>query len=590
MFGAEAETFTSDFRPQSLFESDRYRELDYREQFGRSTQHDAKMFDFQGRFIKPGNVALTQPLIGSSMPSFYVPLDQRRPSAPYRLPRLINQSFTDLLFGHGRFPSPRVPGDPDAQDCAEALAAAQELASVMTRARNLGGRVGTVGLSWRFWNGKPRTRVHNGKHLHVHEWADREQFEVAHASEIYQVAKDEWNARKRKVERIMYWHRRDWTPIADIAFVPVPVSDETPEWIIDEEETFFHEDGFAHFVWIPNAQEDDDSSGPDGRPDYDGQFEACNNLDVLSSVLNTGTIRNLDPTLVLAIDPDIAKRGVKKGSDNALVLGQGGTATYLELSGASATAGIGLRKEERKQILEVAQCVVPDPSEVAAAATSAAALRLVYGPMLSRGDVLRTQYGNGICRLLSQQLRSAQRLAPQVDEATGELAYPVELDGEGNETPVEYFLDLPPRAVEEEILDEAGMPTGEVETKLLPRKPGSSSTVRLEWGPYFPTTSSDQQAQSATLSSATGGKASMSQRTAVELQARSLGRDPATEWRRIAEEKRAAAEAEAAMFPGTGGEVGAAGELPPGAAPRAGLPPAAAAPDEVVSDGAPAVV
>lgn len=568
-FGVDGTTFGPDFNPGALFESERYRELDFRSRYAANRQHDHKIFDAQGRFRPSGKRELSQPLIGNSMPTQYVALDQRRPSAPYRLARLVVSRFTAMVFGHGHWPTIKVDGDEDATDFLQALAEEAGLPAAMVRARNKGGGCGTAVISWRFWEGKPRVKVHNAKHVFVHAWADREELVIEHASEIYQEVRDEYDARKKRVERVAYWCRRDWTPNADITFEPVRVENtKAPTWIVDESQTFVHNDGEAHIVWIQNQPPEDDEETADGLPDLDGQWEALDSIDALSTVLNTGTIRNLDPTLVVWDPEGKAAKGIAKGSDNALRFTDPqtkGDAKYLELAGTASTAGISLRDKERQQILEVAACVVADPNEIAAAATSGRAIELLFMPMLSQCNTLRTQYGDrGVVRLLGQMVRSARRFYPSKNDE-GEWEYPVEVEQEETdegansvEQPVEYFLDLPPRIVEEDELDENGTPTGEKTKRVIDRHPGTGEHIRLEWPPYFPPAPQDQQATMQTLQNATGGKPALSQKTAVELAAVAFGRSASEEQRRIDEELERERLAQTDMFLPGGAEGGGA--------------------------------
>lgn len=569
-FGVDGTTFGPDFDPAAVVDSERCRGIRFKQRYASSRQHDHKSFDAQGRFRKPGKVELTQPLIGGSLPSHYVPMDQRRPCAPYRLNRTIVKRFSALVFGNKRFPAVKVPGDPDAEDFAQALVEAQDLPTIMLRARNKGGGCGTAVISWRFWEGTVRSKVHDADGIVVHSWADREELLVEHASELKRVIRQEYDAAKRQMVSRTYWQRRDWTPIADVAFVERPDDGKGVDWIVDEENTFVHGDGEAHLVWVQNQPPDEEDDPADGTADCEGLWESLDSLDTLSTVLNTGTIRNLDPTLVLQVDQEQIKNPVvSKGSDNALKVGKGGDAKYLELAGTAASAGLSLRDKERAQVLEVAQCVIADPDEVAAAGTSGVAIRLIYMPMLSQADVLRSQYGRrGIVRLLLQQLRSARRLYPQQD-AGGEWVYPEEEPEEEGAapTPVEYFLDLPPRAEEEEVKGADGETTGEVSISFVDRHPGSSENLQLEWPDYFEPTAGDQKAEMDELQAAAGAKPIMSQRTAVELLAQSRGRDPGEEQRRLATEQEREARDRLGLFDGGAGGPVADGALPEGAEP-----------------------
>ena len=552
-FGAGFTTSGPEFSAKSFICSERYRELEYRERFYRSTQHDWKTWNFNGQMIRPGPPT-SQPLLSAQQSPQYIPLELRRPNAPYRLPKVIVASFTGLLFGYGHWPVLTNP-DPVTQDFATALAAAANLESVMIRARNIGGSVGTVGLSWKFVDGKPHATPHNGKHLHVHSWVDRDECVPEHVTEVYQYPRDVYDPEKRAVVRKLFWFRRDWTPDADIQFAEVEVGDDGPQWIVDETRSFEHGDGFCHFVWVQNLPEDDATS-VDGAVDYADLYENFNAIDTLNSVTMRGANLNLDPTLKLKMDPQYVNRfGVKKGSDNALAVGKDGDASYMELSGASMSVGIQLFNNQRGAILEVAQCVIPDPNTITAAGTSSVALKIVFAPMLAKTSLLRTQYGRAIGRLISQMVESARRRY-NADEVEQDF----EPDGDGNlhevQRPVKYFLHLPPRIEHEPDIDPAtGAATGEVRVRQIEREPGAGGEVIVEWGDFFEATAADDQAVVTTMSTAAGGKPVVSRRTAVGLIARRFGIDPAREYDQVVEEDKLARKADAAMYPGAGGEV-----------------------------------
>ena len=561
-FGLDETTLGPAFDAKGLINAERVRELQYRDSFFSAKHHDWKLFDMSGRLIRPGRMG-TQPLLSSAVPQQYVPLDQRRPGTPYRLARKIVSSFTGLVFGHGRFPQFRSD-DPVTSDWATALAEAMGLEVQMIRARNLGGRTGTVGLSWAFVGGAPRVRIHRGFHIHVLEWEDEDERIPAHVVELYQ-APSSVHAGKRQ----WFWWRRDWTRDADVVFRPSPVGQGAPAyWEIDQEASFEHGDGECHFVWVENLPDDDDESGVDGAPDYSETYESQMSLDMLSSVNTRGASLNLDPTLVLSMEQDLKLAVVRKGSDNALSVGKGGSASYLELSGASIAAGSALVQEVRSQILEVSECVVPDPNTIAAAGTSSVALRMLYAPMLNRCDLLRWQYGRAITRLLTQMTEVARRRMPNLaaTEVAERYAHVPVYDEAGNEIgtePVEVYVDLPPRLESKPVLQEDGTPTGEILTQKIDRSPGTGR-IWLEWGPYFKPTADDDQKEAGALSLAAGGAPVMSQQTAVELHSNSRDRDGQQEWARVqaeaAEKSRRVAAETSGMFPEIGGAAPGGGE------------------------------
>lgn len=555
---------TAGFNAKALLTGQRFANLFTKEKYFRGTQHDQKSFDFFQRFSpEPSGI---QPLMGSVKAGTYIALDERRPCAPFRQTRKIVRGFTSFVFGKDRWPSIKVDGDADTQAFAEGLVRAARLPNVMLRARTLGGSVGTVGLSWRYWEGTPRVQIHNARSLYVHAWADREQLIPAHVTEVIAFERDGWDPKENRATKETWWRRRDWTETADVVFVDVQESDE-PAWVIDDSDgaTFVHDDGFCHFVWVQNLP-DLDGSSEDGESDVETLYSSLDMGDIVNSVLMLAGAQNLDPTVVLGVAKDEVGGEVSLGSNNALALGQGGTASFLSLPSDLITAGKELLGELSSQVHEVTGFVSPDPDKIAAAGTSGKALELLYGPMVQAADTLREQYGRVIEQLLEQMIASARRRAPEADE-DGELYYPVETTGqleEANEgeTEVSFFVKLPPAFVEEDILGEDGQPTGEKRKVARNLTPGKGGDVELVWGPYFPPNDTDFQAKAQALGTAAGGKPILAQQTAVELLAIALGRDPAVEWKRMQEQMAREAASQSTMFPDAGNPPlsGGAGE------------------------------
>jgi hypothetical protein len=532
----------------SIIDSPRFRELDRRQSYYDCTQHDYKLFDFDGRMIQSGGgIAATQPLISAEKSSFYVPLRSRRPSSPYRLGRAMVNAFTNLVFGEDHFPKMQVLGDLASEDFVGALMSETKLASKMIRCRNLGGCCGTSALSWAYVDGAPRIRVHNAKSLFVHSWEDREELIPRHVTEAFLYGNDEWNKEKKRFEKAYYWYRRDWTKEVDILFRPLkfmPGIDPSPFWEPDLDKSVEHNDGVCHVSWIQNLPGDD----VDGSPDYEGLYENLDTIDILLSVIMRGATLNLDPTLVLKMDPDLVARvGVRKGSDNALAVGEKGDASYLELVGSSIDAGIKFFNEERKTILEVARCVFPDPDKVTAVGLASVAMKMLFQPMLGQGDILREQYGTGMARVLEPMLVVARKASQSTIVIYDNDGAPVEATPE---------VKLPPRFEQEPELDEDENPTGKMNVKEIPRTPGDGERVEPLWPPWFPPTPTDQQAAVTTLTTAVGvGTAVMSQQTATELAAEVFGRDPKEEWTRV-QGAQAQAEAKQAEMIGSADESG----------------------------------
>lgn len=489
------------------------------------SQHDQKKYNFDGLILRAGG-SVTQPLIGQQAPSFYVPLSERRPSSPYRLARVMVTSFTSMLLGDHRFPELRVPGDATTQDFVEGIKEASGLAVHFNRMRNLGGATGTAFMSWSYLDGRPRLKAHNAMNVTVHSWEDRSEFVPRHASECFLYEKEEWDPGRKRLVKVPYWYRRDWTPDADITFLPCRHrAGKDPVFVPDDTRSYLHNDGIAHLVCGQNLPCDD----VDGEPDYEGLFDNFDTLDVMLSILARGAILNLDPTLKLKMDPDLVNRmGVKKGSDNAIVTGEEGDAEYMELDGSSLEAGTNLFNKKRALTLETGQCVIPDPDKIAAGATSYVSQKLMYKPMLERTDVLRGQYGGVMKRLLEPMVAIARhRCGRAWVYLNGEDQPPVEVD---------VVLELPPKAV---VDNDGKGADGKPKTKMVPREPGDGKVVSVEWPKeYFLPTPADQQSSITTLTTAAGtGVAILSKKTATTLAAEVFGKDGDDEWAQLQEEQ-----------------------------------------------------
>lgn len=543
---------TTTYSPRTMLASERFQTLDRKLQYYECRQHDHKKYDFDGRVIASGTYGMraTQPLMGIESVPFYVPLKSRRPNAPYRLARVIVSSFTSLIFGDNRFPELLVLGDANAQDYVRTLAGVSGLPSKMIRARNLGGATGTACLSWSFVNGRPRVNVHNPQNVCVHEWEDREQLVPRCVTECYQYSVSEYDPVKKRYAQVPYWYRRDWTPDADVAFVPCPViAGQDPFFQVDPDKSAQHNDGLCHFVWIQNIPCDD----IDGDSDYEGLYESFDALDLLLSVIVRGGTLNLDPTLKLKMDPDLINRmGVRKGSDQAIIVGVDGDASYMEMAGTSIQAGLSLFAKKRDTVLEVAQCVIPDPDKIAAGNVSGVALKVVFATMLSKCDIIREQYGAGIRAILDPMLVIARKASKSTVVIT---------DAEGMEREVRTEVQLPPRVDSKTKFDEMGNDTGEEIVELVPRDPGDGGVLELTWGEYFKPTPTDHSAIITALVSATGNRPFMSEQTATDIVAASFGRDGRDEWRKLSEQHAIAEAKQAEMFSDSAGSIVGGGQI-----------------------------
>lgn len=459
-------------------ETERFRIMDRMESFFRKTQYASKMYDWDGRFMGYGDESPVKP-------GYVVPYSQRRPAARYDLAVVIVRRLTSMLFGTDRFPEINVVGDEEAEDYLRTLITVARLPMRMVEARDLGGAVGTSCLSFAFVSGRPRVEVHNAKHCTVLRWADESERRPAEVIKTYAYTRQVWDPQAKRIRDTTFYYARYWSETEEIVWEPIPKRiAEMPTWTRAPSRRVRHDFGFCPFYWIQNIA---DSAEPDGEGDYEGLEDKFTEVDQLLSAASKGTKANVDPTLVIKMDPVHNNGNVRKGSENAIF--SAGGAEYLELKGQATKAAIDMLERIRLYALDAASVVLADPDKLSGAAQSAQALRILYAPMLARCDLYREQYGEfGIKPIARDMLRAARMI----------LQRPPMLDASGQE--VRETIVLPPKVVD---------------GALVERKPGEGETVELSWNPYFSPTWEDISKAVTATQTASGGKALISQRTAT---------------------------------------------------------------------------
>jgi hypothetical protein len=519
-------------------ETPRFRIMDQMEAYFRRSQHRGKMYDWDGRFMGYGDESPIKP-------GYVVPYAQRRPAARYDLAVVIVRRLTSMLFGTDRFPEISVVGDEEAEDYLRALMLASRLPMRMVEARDLGGATGTACLSFAFVGGCPRVEVHNAKHCTVLQWADESERRPSQVLKTYAYQRQVWDPQAKKLRDVTFYYARLWTEMEEVVWQPIPKSlAQQPNWASAPSTRVRHDFGFCPFYWIQNIA---DSAEPDGEGDYEGLEDKFNEIDQLLSAASKGTKANIDPTLVIKMDPAHNTGSVKKGSENAIF--STGGAEYLEMKGQSTKAAIEMLERLRLYTLDAASVVLADPDKLSGAAQSAQALRILYAPMLARCDLYREQYGEFGIRLIARDMLRAARLI---------LSRPAATAADGTE--VRDAILLPPRMVD---------------GKLVERTPGMGETVELNWNPYFAPTWEDISKAVTATQAAAGGKPIISQRTAVAATQQMFNvHDVEAEMEAIEDDADRAVEAAMRTMGGDGPLV------PTNGKPTTGKPPAAEAEDE----------
>ena len=366
-----------------------------------------------------------------------LPLRYRKPSAPYCLYRVIVKRFTGLLFGKGRIPRVSVPenGNKNSsgqlEDFVRALIKTSRFWPAMKRARNYAGAQGTVAMGFQVVDGVPMVEVHDARWLQP-KFVDRLTLKLKSVEKKFQYPVEVYDTDEETWVTKMYWYRRVIDDEADTTYAPVLVDPEKdPVWT--PAQTYEHGYGFCPVVWVQNSEVDDDI---DGATDCEGAEAILDELDAVNSQVGVATKANTDPTLGIFADGEVGgdeqgKGGVQTGSDNVIKTGQGGSASFIEISGTSITIGLNVGAELRRQALEVTQCVL-DSNQPDATQKTATEINKNYASMLSKAADLQEQWGDmGILALLHMMLQCLTMLAAKTDSGVRLRGWKGKKDAEG---------------------------------------------------------------------------------------------------------------------------------------------------------------
>jgi hypothetical protein len=523
-------------------ETRRFRQLDRYEAFYKGTIYRNHEYDWWGYPADNMETISSEIQVpyGFTQPALAMTVRDKRPTAPYRMCQAIVERFTGLLFSDARRPTVTWENDPQTEDFMLAAMEQARFWPMMREARTMGGAMGSVLVTAHLRPGEQGARfaleVHNPKHCQI-VWKDRRSFQVSAVLKLYKypVEEDVFDEKTREwkgTRMVDYLYRRIITEDDDTVFKPTPVGPGMDlRWDRDAiESTVNHKLGFFPGAWVQNMPVVDDY---DGNPDCHGAWETFDTIDRLISQVNKGTLLNLDPTLAINADPREVEMlgGVRKGSDNAIMLGASGNARYVEMAGSGVTVANEVISRLESNVLNVTRCVIVDPEKISGSAQSAKAIEYIYEPMLLKADELRAQYGD---MLIIPILKVMEKIARKFVGKTVELP-PAE---DGTPRIGKYTFDLPPKVV----APSADAPEGE-EAEVQERSVGKGGYIRLAWGPYFAPTENDKQLAITNAVAALAGGV-IDEDTAVRSAAAVFGvRDPAAMLKRIREQKEAATQA-----------------------------------------------
>lgn len=383
--------------PDWATEDSRYRRLDLRDRLLEGTFYNHLQNAFYDETTQSGTL---------------IPLIERRPSAQYRLPRMVARWCTRKLFT-GRH-APKVRHKDKAK--AAAIAALLRKGKFWERMAEaaLLGSVGAVAATF-------RVEIEDGKNPKVALQLWRAKYcqpsfddmgELAQLRVAYTTSSQQLKAMKAPgvEDGKEYWYIRDWTAAGEITYEPVLKNEWNPvhgfvgdnaqgrelkPWAGEE---YNHTLGFVTAQWFVNLG---GGQAPDGACTFEDAIPNSVELDYTLSQIGRGTRYNCAPQLVTigqVMNGDVTRgpmtqiqmRGGYRDEDGSTVMP--GDAKLLEMSGAGTTAALALIDHLRNMALEQIAASRKDPDKMKAPLSGRAMEYLDQDSDDLVGD-LRSQYG-----------------------------------------------------------------------------------------------------------------------------------------------------------------------------------------------------
>jgi hypothetical protein len=481
--------------------------------------------------------------------------DDRRPNIPMGLaPRVVDR-YTEMTCG--RQASIQVRGDADSSGAFEAVLKASDGWDAISEMVTIGGATGSAAIMPVITEeGRPSHEVFRPQSLYVRRWADRSRWipeEVIHQT---QVQVEELDADTREVKLKTMVRTRMWTATHTITFKDREVGQDPEAALVPEDgedAVLEHGWGRCPIVWHQNLR---NSESPDGQPDARAaaNLEISDAVDKLASHAVKATRANTEPTVVRSdrdmmfhLHPTIAK-----GVGNEIRTSESGKVSFLETSGDSVKMAWDAVDRLTLTFLRNTNCVIYDVDLAMAArggGDSGEALMQRSQSMQKRCNRKRVTLERTISQLGVMWLAKMRTLeiSSEDEPVADTLVLPPKCSKSPMKAEAEEDHDARSQAAAGALLAGAKDPGdvlgwSDLEDQIEryePHKVGKGTSLDFRWPPYDELTPLQKQAYLQALATATGGKASLSQQTGIELATVALGiPDAAGEKRRILEEKR----------------------------------------------------
>lgn len=535
--------------------------------FVENRQHDhlTALWDGQVREVENANY-----LRERYYPRGFQPVDPgsalaRKPELTTPMASTIVLRNTGLLLGTD--PKIDMVVDDDSQALMREIYSYGGLRNPFAHARNMAGGGGAAVLIPGIIGGRPNLTIGRPSEFRVLKWSDTEPWQPARIIQqvlVPRIVKDRNG--KRSVKN--FWQTTEWNQEERLTYKLVPEDcDEDETLVLDPTVPAIKHGvkGRCPVTWYKNSE----TNWLYGLTDFAGLEPRFDATDRLGTHLYTAIGKNCDPTVYQADDEGTRRRHLisKRGRGVIAQLSEKGKLGALEIAGTSLEVTYKFWRSLMDDTYATADCVRVTP-DTAGAFRTGEAIRLLWRSSEVRVGWLWSPLSDAIRRTLECYYAMAETYGISALESPvkGTIILPSKvIPPERPKPPAPPPPPPPEKGPDGELIPAppprpipALAPPAEEKPKpkLAPHKLGAYGYIDVQPGSYFAKTPTEKQAELASVQLAAGGCPVVSQETAVEEAAKTLGRDPDDELRRVHEEADRSIDA----FGGGGQALAAAGK------------------------------
>lgn len=495
-------------------------------------------------------------------PRDFVPVDSgsphmRKPDMTTPMAPTVVTRNTGLLLGSD--PKLSMMVDDSSQALVRCMYESSALNLNFAEGRNMAGGGGATFLIPGLMGGLPQLTVGRPSEFRVLQWSSSEPWQperVVKQVKVSRMVRDR-SGNRRAVD---FWQTTEWNKEYRLEYQLVPM-----DWEKDREipldtriPPFRHGCKNRCPVTYYKNSETDCLLGATDFAGLEPRFDA---VDRLGAHLYTAVGKNCDPTVWHADEEGTRRRNpmTRRGRGYVQPLSEKGSIGAMEIAGTSLQITYTFWRGLQDDSFSLADCprVTPD---TAGAYKSGEALKILWRSAEVRARWLWPPLEKAIRRIMTCFFEMSQTFGVSSYEApvAGTIILPsrvipparpkrpppetVQLPAAGPEEP-----PPPPMVKPKPTL--AAPPEERPKPKLEPHKPGAFGFIDIAPGNYFPATSAEKLSDITALQAAAGGAKLLSEETAIEQGAKTLGVDSDEELRRVHEEAERTIESQPANAP-----------------------------------------